>query len=61
MSRIQDWMRLFAISLSPETRLGALRGAQRDGVLLQVLGLLAISSAIELFEALHRRPTDDPE
>lgn len=58
MSRASDWVRLFEISLSPETRLGALRGARRDGVAAEVLAALRISTALDLFEALHRPPND---
>ena len=59
MSRATDWARLFEISLSPETRLGALRGAQREGVAHEALVILKISTALELFEALHRNPNDE--
>ena len=61
MSRANDWARLFAISLSPETRLGALRGAHRDGISLEVFSILKITTALELFDALHRSPTDKEE
>ena len=52
-SRLADWLRYFAACRSPESRLGALRGAQRDGVLDKVLTRLRIRTAAELVDALH--------
>ena len=51
---VADWCRFYHASLSPESKLGALRGAGRDNCMADVLKRLKIHSAIELFESLNQ-------
>lgn len=52
--RAKDWVRYYKAALSPESKLGALRGAMRDCVLDDVLKILKIRSIPELLESLHQ-------
>ena len=51
---VNDWSRNYVACLSPESKLGSLRGAAREGVLTDVLKRLKITTAIELFESLNQ-------
>lgn len=52
--RANEWARNFKAMLSPESRLGSLRGAYRDGVLLDVLKKLGAITGVQLVELLHQ-------
>ena len=51
---VNDWSRNYVACLSPESKLGSLRGAARDNVLSDVLKKLKIFTPIDLFEQLHQ-------
>ena len=51
---VDDWARNFKACLSPESKLGSLRGAARDNCLKDVLKRLKVVSPIDLFEQLHQ-------
>lgn len=50
----KNWARYYKAALSPESKLGALRGAMRDGVLPDVLKALKLATIPELLESLHQ-------
>lgn len=51
---VNDWARNFRACLSPESKLGSLRGAYRDNCLDSVLKRLKIITPIQLVEELHQ-------
>ena len=52
--RALEWARNYKACLSPESKMGALRGASRDGVLPDCLEMLRVATAVELVESLHQ-------
>ena len=51
-AKSKEWARFFKASLSPTSRLGSLRGAERDGCLHATLKELGIGAVDELLSAL---------
>lgn len=52
--RTAEWLRYYRAQMSPESRLGALRGALRDNVLSSVLRGLKVVTPENLVKALFR-------